>query len=147
MHVCVITHFSSSLSGSSVHGIYQATILEWGSKYLPPGDLLNPGIEPIPPQFSSVTQSCLTLWPHGLQHPRPPCPSPTPRVYSNSCPLSWWCHPTISSCHPLFFQYHLGSPKIGYLSATFYFHLICHNAFFYISKYLLHSFLFVHLFI
>ena len=35
--------------------------------------------------------------PHGLQHARPPCPSPTPRVYSNSCPLSQWCHPTISS--------------------------------------------------
>ena len=34
---------------------------------------------------------------HGLQHTRPPCPSPTPRVYSNSCPLSQWCHPTISS--------------------------------------------------
>ena len=38
-----------------------------------------------------------SLWPHGLQHIRPPCPSSTPRVYSNSCPLSWWCHPTISS--------------------------------------------------
>ena len=38
-----------------------------------------------------------SLWPHGLQHARPSCPSPTPRVYSNSCPLSWWCHPTISS--------------------------------------------------
>ena len=37
------------------------------------------------------------LWPHGLQHARPPCPSPTPRVYPNSCPLSRWCHPTISS--------------------------------------------------
>ena len=48
-------------------------------------------------QFSSVAQSCPTLWPHGLQHARPPCPSPTPRVYSNSCPLSWWYHPTISS--------------------------------------------------
>ena len=47
--------------------------------------------------FSSVAQSCLTLWPHGLQHARPLCPSPTPRVYSNSCPLSWWSHPTISS--------------------------------------------------
>ena len=35
--------------------------------------------------------------PHGLQHTRLPCPSPTPRAYSNSCPLSWWCHPTISS--------------------------------------------------
>ena len=38
-----------------------------------------------------------SLEPHGLQHSRPPCPSPTPRAYSNSCPLSWWCHPTISS--------------------------------------------------
>ena len=48
-------------------------------------------------QFSSVAQACLTLWPHGLQHARPPHPSPTPGVYPNSCPLSWWCHPTISS--------------------------------------------------
>ena len=48
-------------------------------------------------QFSSVTQSCPTLWPHELQHARLPCPSPTPRAYSNSCPLSRWCHPTISS--------------------------------------------------
>ena len=47
-------------------------------------------------QFSSVAQSCLTLWPHGLQHARPPCPSLTPGVYSNSRPLSWWCHPTFS---------------------------------------------------
>ena len=38
-----------------------------------------------------------SLWPHGLQHARPPCPSPAPRVYPNSCPLSRWCHPTISS--------------------------------------------------
>ena len=38
-----------------------------------------------------------SLWHHGLQHARPPCPSSTPRVYLNSCPLSWWCHPTISS--------------------------------------------------
>ena len=38
-----------------------------------------------------------SLWPQGLQHTRPPCPSPSPRVYSNSCPQSWWCHPTISS--------------------------------------------------
>ena len=38
-----------------------------------------------------------SLWPHGLQHARPPCPSPAPGVYPNSCPLSQWCHPTISS--------------------------------------------------
>ena len=42
--------------------------------------------------------------PHGLQHTRPPCPSPTPRAYSNSCPLSRWYHPTISSSViPFFF--------------------------------------------
>ena len=47
-------------------------------------------------QFShSVVSDC--LWPHGRQHARPPCPSPTLGVYSNSCPLSQWCHPTISS--------------------------------------------------
>ena len=38
-----------------------------------------------------------SLWPHGLQHVRLPCPSPTPGAYSNSCPSHWWCHPTISS--------------------------------------------------
>ena len=48
-------------------------------------------------QFSSATESCLTLWPYEPQHTRPPCPSPTPRVYTNSCPLSWWCHLAISS--------------------------------------------------
>ena len=50
-------------------------------------------------QFSSVQSSVLSdsWWPHGLQHARPPCPSAIPRVYSNSSPLSRWCHPTISS--------------------------------------------------
>ena len=43
-------------------------------------------------QFSRSVVSD-SLWPHGLQYTRPPCPSPIPRVYSNSCPLSWWCHP------------------------------------------------------
>ena len=38
-----------------------------------------------------------SLWPHELQHTRLPCPSLSPTVCSNSCPLSWWCHPTISS--------------------------------------------------
>ena len=38
-----------------------------------------------------------SLRPHGLQHTRLPCPSPSPKACSNSCPLSWWCHPTISS--------------------------------------------------
>ena len=47
-------------------------------------------------QFSSVTQSFLTLRPHEPQHTRPPCASPTPGVHSNSCPSHWWCHPAIS---------------------------------------------------
>ena len=51
--------------------------------------------------FSSVQFSCSvvsdSLQPHESQHARPPCPSPTPRVYSNSCPSSGWCHPAISS--------------------------------------------------
>ena len=55
---------------------------------------------------SSVQFSCSvvfdSLWPHGLQHSRPPCPSPTPGDCSNSCPLSRWCHPTISSSVILF---------------------------------------------
>ena len=42
--------------------------------------------------FSSVAQWCPTLQSHGLQHARPSCPSLTPRVYSNLCPLSQWCH-------------------------------------------------------
>ena len=53
------------------------------------------------PQFSSVqfSRSVVSdsLRPHGLQHARLPCPSPTPRACSNSCPLSQWCYPTISS--------------------------------------------------
>ena len=47
--------------------------------------------------LSSVTQSCLTLRPHESQHTRPPCPSPTPGVHSDSRPSSQWCHPVISS--------------------------------------------------
>ena len=49
--------------------------------------------------FSQFSRSVISdsLWPHELQHARPPCPSPTPGVYSNSCPLSGWCHPAILS--------------------------------------------------
>ena len=54
-----------------------------------------------PAQFRSVAQSnssvSNSLWPHGLRHTRLPCLSPPPRAYSNSWPLSWWYHPTISS--------------------------------------------------
>ena len=52
-------------------------------------------------QFSPSVMSD-SLRPHGLKHARPPCPSPTTGVYSNSCPSSQWCHPTISSSVVLF---------------------------------------------
>ena len=48
--------------------------------------------------LSSVAQLCPTLWPHGPQHARLSCPSPTPKVHPNSCPLNRWCH----ASHPLF---------------------------------------------
>ena len=57
-------------------------------------------------QFSGSVVSD-SLQPHGLQHTRPPCPSPTPGVYSGSCPLSQWCHPTISSSVVTFSSCHL----------------------------------------
>ena len=66
------------------HGLYSP----WNS----PGQ--NTGVGSVQFNRSIVSDS---LRPDGLQQARPPCPSPTPRVYSNSCPLSWWCHPTISS--------------------------------------------------
>ena len=47
-------------------------------------------------QFSRSVESD-SLWPHEPQLTRPPCPTPTPGVHPNPCPLSWWCHPTISS--------------------------------------------------
>ena len=59
-------------------------------------------------QFSSLSRSVMSdsLWPHGLQHSRLPCPSPTPGACSNSCPVSRWCHPTISSSVALFASCH-----------------------------------------
>ena len=63
--------------------------------------------------FSSVAQSCLTLRPRGLQHARPLCPSLTPGAYSNSCPLSRWCHPTISSSVIPFSSYLQSFPASG----------------------------------
>ena len=54
-------------------------------------------------QFSRSVVSN-SLRPHELQHTRPPCPSPTPGVYANSCPLSWWCHPAFQGVS--IFQFH-----------------------------------------
>ena len=110
--------------GSSVHGIFQARILEWfaipfsrGSSW--PRDRIQifhvtgrlftiwatnkhiiKHLKYITTDFSSVqfSHSVMSdsLQPHGLQYARLPCPSPTPRACSNSCPLNLWCDPTIS---------------------------------------------------
>ena len=63
-------------------------------------------------QFSHSVASD-SLQPHGLQHARPCCPLPTPRVYSNSCPLSRWCHPTISSSITRFSSWLQSLPASG----------------------------------
>ena len=71
-------------------------------------------------QFSRSVMSD-SLWPHGGHHARPPCPSPTPGVYSNSCPLSLWCHPTIASS-VIPFSSHLQSfPASGYFQMSQFF--------------------------
>ena len=99
--------------GSSVHGIFQARVLEWGAIAFSSPSLykfkkrfllkfcvavMTPSSTWSSVQFSSV-QSLSRVWlfetPWTAAHQA--CPSPTPRVYSNSCPLSQWCHPTISS--------------------------------------------------
>ena len=63
-------------------------------------------------QFSCSVVSD-SLQPHGPQHTRPPCPSSTPGVHPNPCPLSWWCHPTISSSVIPFSSYLQSFPESG----------------------------------
>ena len=73
-------------------------------------------------QFSSVHSVMSdSLWPHGLQHARPPCPSPTPRVCPNSCPLSQWCHPVISSSVVPFSSRLQSFPASGYFLVSQFF--------------------------
>ena len=62
-----------------------------------------------------------SLQPHGLQHTRPACPSPTSRVYSNSCPLCRWCHPTILSFVIPFSSCLLSFPASGYFQRSQFF--------------------------
>ena len=84
--------------------VIQCTEMTWMATYGEVGILKRSGLmhyahcgsDASSVQFSRSVVSD-SLWPHGLQYARPPCPSPIPAVYSNSCPLSRWCHPTISS--------------------------------------------------
>ena len=79
------------------------------------------GLGSIPSVQCSCSVVSDSLWPHGLQHARPPCPSPTPRVYSNSCPLNRWCHPTISSSVVLFSSCPQSFPASGSFPMTQFF--------------------------
>ena len=71
-------------------------------------------------QFS-CSALCDSLGPHGLQHARLPFPSPTPRVCSNSCPSSWWCHPTILSSIIPFSSCLQSFPASGYFPMSQFF--------------------------
>ena len=62
-----------------------------------------------------------SLWPQGLQPTRLPCASPTPGAYSDSCPLCWWCHPTISSSVIPFFSHLQSFPASGYFQMSQFF--------------------------
>ena len=113
-----------SLPCSSIHGILQARVLGWlplhspldwyklwegrnrvhknqnflNRRLLEQKALLFTGdANALCCCYCSVAKSRGTLWSHGLQQARRLCPQLSPRVCSNSCPLSWWCHPTISS--------------------------------------------------
>ena len=90
-----------------------------------------PWVTRKPYQFSSVQFSHSvvsdSLQPHGLQHTRPPCPSPTPRVYSNSCPLSRWCHPTTSFSVVPFSSCLQSCPESGSFQISQFFTLCGHS--------------------
>ena len=90
--------------GSSVHGILQKRILEWVTIYFSRGSSLPSNWTHVSSvQFSRSVVS-YSLRPHESQHVRPPYPSPSPGVHSNSCPSSWWCHSAISSSVVPFFS-------------------------------------------
>ena len=116
LHLCLTLcdPVDCSPPGSPVHGILQARILEWVA--LPSSRGSSPSRDWTHISYvscigrwvlyhwhhlGSPVQSLSCVWlfvtPWRLQHARPPCPSPTPRADSNSCPLSLWYHPTISS--------------------------------------------------
>ena len=72
----------------------------------------------LPAHQFSCSVVCSSLWPHGLQHLRLPCPSLSPRVCSYSCPSSRWCYPTISSSVAPFFSYPRSFPASGTLQMS-----------------------------
>ena len=95
--LAVITQIQPIVGLQTVVGLHRSD-LRWFNSI----KLLNISLFDLEGAYKeSVQFSCSvvsnSLWPHELQHARPPCPSPTPKVHSNSRPSSWWCHPAISS--------------------------------------------------
>ena len=84
---------------------------------------------PLSCQTFQFSQSVVSnsLWPHAPQHTRPPCPSPTPGVHPNPCPLSQWCHPTISSSVVPFFSCLQYFPTLGSFKMSQFFASGGHN--------------------
>ena len=119
-----------SLSGFSIHGIFQARVLEWVAISFSRGSsqprnrswvsciadrrfiLWATGM-----QFSRSVVSD-SLQPHEPQQARPPCPSPTPGIHPNPCPLSQWCHPTISSSVVPFSSCPQSFPESGFFQMS-----------------------------
>ena len=100
----LITHFNVVYHGSSIlihfHNfhyyfplyIFPVELWDYFVKFQNNGSFIDIALLLL---SHTIVSNC--LWPHGLQHARHPCPSPSPRVSSNSCPLSWWYHLIISS--------------------------------------------------
>ena len=107
LHECTMKILSMS---TSFNAAYQVT-----GTYLALKCLLNESV-----QFSLSIMSD-SLRPHGLQQARLPCPSPTPRTCSNSCPLSQWCHPTVSSSVIPFYSCLQSFPASGYFPVSWFF--------------------------
>ena len=76
------------------HGLFIHSSIEEHLSYYPVLAIMNKAAILLLFSHSVMFNS---LWPHGLHHASLPCPSPSPKSCSNSCPLGWWCHPTISS--------------------------------------------------
>ena len=111
---CVFHLLPSSLTGFPCGSAAKESACNEGDLGSTPGLGKSPGegkrLNSVQFTRSVVSDS---LWPHGLQHTRPPSPSPTPRVYSDSCPSSRWCHPTISSSVVPFFSCLQSFPASG----------------------------------
>ena len=102
------TYFSIKLNSFNVYKLFSPLLFSEESLSFHTVLKLSPPLlvliwSPLPPLLGSASVQFShsfmfdSLRPHEPQHTRPPCPSPTPRVHPNSCPLSRWCHPTISS--------------------------------------------------